>query len=74
MHLRKNVIIHDMREGARTYTEEFFWDQDSGRLYSDVPVLRITSDGSTWRGSGFESDEDMRDFRLHRPRLDMVMQ
>ena len=73
MHLRKNVVINDLKGGARTYTEEFFWDQDAGRLYSKVHVLRITKDGSRWQGSGFESDENMDDFRLIRPRLDIVV-
>jgi LPS export ABC transporter protein LptC len=69
MNLRGNVIIQNFRDGTRTYTENFYWDQDARRLYSDVDVLQISEDGTRTRGSGFESDEDMVEFRLVRPRI-----
>ncbi|MDR2908066.1 MAG: LPS export ABC transporter periplasmic protein LptC [Bacteroidales bacterium] len=71
MHLRKNVIIKDLQEGKTTYTEEFYWDQDKGLLYSDVPLLQIFKDGTKQRGSGFRSNENMSDFQVIRPRFEV---
>jgi len=73
MRLRKNVVINDLREGKITYTEEFFWDQDKGRLFSTVPVLQIDKYGSKYRGTGFEANEDMTDFKITKPDFTIVM-
>jgi LPS export ABC transporter protein LptC len=69
MQLRKNVVINDLRDGKRTYTEEFFWDQDKGEIYSNVPVLQISKDGTEQRGTGFRSDEQMENFVIFNPRF-----
>ncbi|MDR0438275.1 MAG: LPS export ABC transporter periplasmic protein LptC [Bacteroidales bacterium] len=73
MQLRKNVVINNIRDGKITYTEEFFWNQDKGKIFSNVPVLQIGKDGSRHSGDGFESDEDMVNFRLIRPRGSAVI-
>ncbi|MCL2414725.1 MAG: LPS export ABC transporter periplasmic protein LptC [Bacteroidales bacterium] len=59
MHLRGNVIIRDLRDYSRTYTESFFWDQEAGEVYSDVPFVRLFEDGSRQSGSSFRADEQM---------------
>ncbi len=74
MNLRKNVVIKDLRNGKTTYTEDFYWDQDKRIIYSNVPVLQIDSYGSRYRGSGFDSDEEMTNFNLRNARLDIVLQ
>jgi len=62
MNLRGNVIIVDLRDGSRTYTENFFWDQEAGEIYSDVDVLRVFPDGMEQRGTSFRSDDQMENF------------
>jgi LPS export ABC transporter protein LptC len=73
MNLRKNVIIVDLKQGTRTYTEDFFWDQDKAEIYSNVPVLRINSDGTRQRGTGFRSDEQMENFVIFNPRFEIIL-
>ena len=62
MHLRGNVIIVNDRDGTRTYTDNFFWDQDKEEIYTDAPFLRVFSDGRRQRGVGFRADERMNNF------------
>lgn len=69
MNLRGNVIIQDLRDGKRTYTEDFWWDQDKGEIYSDVPVKQVTRDGMTQRGTGFRADEQMHNWEIRNPRF-----
>ena len=69
MNLRGNVVITDLRDGKITYTEDFFWDQDKGEIYSDVPVLQVSPDGMEQRGTGFRSDEQMENFIIFNPRF-----
>ena len=64
LNLRGNVIINDLRDGTRTYTEDFFWDQDKGEIYSDVPVLQISSCGLRRTGTSFRADEQMHRWNI----------
>jgi LPS export ABC transporter protein LptC len=73
MNLRKNVVIVDIRKGTTTYTEDFYWDQDSAILYSNVNVLQIGKDGMRQRGTGFRSDEEMNNFRIRQPRFEFEL-
>ena len=69
MNLRGNVIILDLRDGSRTYTEDFFWDQEKGEIYSNVPVLRVFPDGMEQHGTGFRADEQMYHWNIENPRF-----
>ncbi len=73
MNLRKNVVINDLRKGTITYTEDFYWNQDTRRIYSNVAVRQVGKDGLVQRGTGFESDEEMNDFRIRQPRFEVNM-
>ena len=72
MNLRKNVVIRNFRDGKTTYTEDFYWNQETGRIYSNVRVMQVDKYGKTW-GDGFESDENMEQFEMIRPRMDRMI-
>jgi LPS export ABC transporter protein LptC len=72
MNLRKNVVILDLQEGKTTYTEDFYWDQDKGIIYSNVPVLQVWKDGTRQRGTGFRANEDMSNFTIIKPRFEVI--
>ena len=71
MNLRGNVVIQDLRDGKTTYTEDFWWDQDKGEIYSNVAVRQVGRDGMIQRGTGFRSDEQMNNFVIFNPRFTM---
>jgi LPS export ABC transporter protein LptC len=62
LNLRKNVVIRNFEEKTTTYTEDFYWDQDKRRLYSNVYTKQVSDNGDVTEGSGFDSDEQMKDF------------
>ncbi|MDE5736370.1 MAG: LPS export ABC transporter periplasmic protein LptC, partial [Bacteroidales bacterium] len=62
-----NVIVKDYRNGDTLYTEALYWNQQTRKIYSDVHVRKV-SPGLILEGDGFDSDEEMNDVRLRRPR------
>jgi LPS export ABC transporter protein LptC len=70
MNLRGNVVIQDIKDGKITYTENFYWDQDKGEIYSDVPVKQVHKDGTIQRGTSFRANEDMSDFIIYNARFE----
>lgn len=48
-------------------TEQLFWDQRSGTLYSDS-FIHIETETHVLEGIGFESDENLRSYRVIDPR------
>ena len=71
MNLRGNVIIVNFERGTRTYTENFYWDQNKEEIYSDVPVMQVGEDGLIQRGTGFRSDDRMENFIIFNPRFEV---
>lgn len=52
--------------GNRTlYTEQLFWNAKTRRIYSNVDSKVVQSDG-VFYGEGFESDDELRDWRFRR--------
>ena len=72
MHLRRNVIIEDLRDGSRTYTESLFWYENEGEVYSDVPFRRIFPDGSVQSGTSFRADDQLIHWEVTNVRWSMV--
>lgn len=62
-----NVIVKDYRNGDTLYTEALYWNQQTRKIYSDVHVRKVSA-GLILEGDGFDSDEEMNDVRLRRPR------
>lgn len=51
------------RKGERFETEQLFWDQNTGRVYSDKRV-RIEQIDRITIGQGFESDQEMVNYKI----------
>ncbi len=62
-----NVIVKDYRNGDTLYTEALYWNQQTRKIYSDVHVRKVSA-GLNLEGDGFDSDEEMNDVQLRRPR------
>jgi len=73
MNLRGNVVIQDLRDGSRTYTESLFWDQDKAEIYSDVPVLRVFEDGTRQYGTSFRADDQMQRWDVRNSSFEFIL-
>lgn len=64
--LIKNVHIEN-KEGEQFDSDELYWDEKNGRVYSDA-YIEIQRQDSQLKGYGFESNQEMTDYRIFRPR------
>lgn len=62
-----NVVVKDYRSGDTLYTEALYWNQQTRKIYSDVYVKKV-SKGLILEGDGFDSDEEMINVVLRKPR------
>lgn len=63
--LKGNVDIRNM-EGHEFRSEELFWDQHGAKVYSDK-YIEIKRGELELKGYGFESNQEMTDYRIMRP-------
>jgi LPS export ABC transporter protein LptC len=63
--LRKHVTLVNLK-GERFETAQLFWDQRAQRIYSDS-FIRIEQQDQILTGYGFESDERLIKYRIHKP-------
>jgi len=65
----KGNVVAKNSEGMTLYTQQLFWNAVTKRIYSNVDVKVVSDkDGMIWRGEGFESDEEMKDWHVRRNR------
>ena len=65
----KGNVVATNAEGQKLETEQLFWNQKSGRIYSNVDSKVTQGDGeSVIIGEGFESDERFQEFVFRRPK------
>ena len=60
-----NVVVTNA-EGQVLETQQLFWNQKTGRVYSNVDT-KITQESDVIYGTGFESDDKFADFVLRQP-------
>lgn len=53
-------------KGEQFNTEQLFWDQQTGRVYSDSSIT-VTRESSRIVGVGFESNQDMTKYTILQP-------
>lgn len=63
--LRSNVHVENM-QGEDFRSQELYWDMENGRVYSDA-YIEIKRQESEIKGYGFESNEQMTDYKIFRP-------
>lgn len=61
---KHNVVAKNEKEGKELYTEELYWDQKLGKIYSEVYSKIINPDGTFYGEKGFEADQDMSKWKL----------
>ncbi len=60
-----NVKVENL-QGERFETDYLYWDQKAKRIYSDA-YMRIEQKDQIITGIGFESNEDMSQYRIYHP-------
>ena len=63
--LKGHVDIRNM-EGEMFLSDELFWDQKEEKVYSDK-YIEIKQGETELKGYGFESNQEMTDYRIFRP-------
>jgi len=62
----KNVVIKNFTQEQELHTDMLWWDENSERIWSDRAVKIITSAGTTYGDSGFESDQSFIKYDIYR--------
>lgn len=72
MEARTNVVITNVKNGDTLKTEKIIWDKANKRIYSDVEVRQIRSDGTVNIGDGFDADERFTKYTVRNPRGEII--
>ncbi len=62
----KDVVIKNFTQDQELHTNLLWWDENSEKIWSDQPVTIITSSGTTYGDSGFESDQNFTKYSILR--------
>ena len=72
MEARTHVVITNVKNGDTLKTEKIIWDKGNKRIYSDVEVRQIRSDGTVNIGDGFDADERFTKYTVRNPRGEII--
>jgi len=72
METQHNVVITNLKKGDTIKTEKIIWDKKLRRIYSDMPVRQIRSDGTIYNGDGFDADEKFTHYTVRNPRGEII--
>lgn len=72
MEARTHVVITNVKNGDTLKTEKIIWDKANKRIYSDVEVRQIRSDGTVNIGDGFDADERFTKYTVRNPRGEII--
>ncbi len=61
---RGNVIANNTAKGEKLNTEELFWDENLGRIYSNSFSRIENNDGTFYGQNGFESNQKFSHWKL----------
>ena len=63
----KGNVVAQNRKGEKLFAEQIFWDQATGKIYSDKNIKIITEDEIIY-GKGFESDQYLEHYKIKKIR------
>lgn len=72
MEASRNVVITDLFKKESIRTEQIIWDKRNRKIYSNMKVTQIKSDGTVNSGDGFEADERFTKYSIRNPRGEML--
>lgn len=63
----EDSVIFDNMDGERMFTEKLIWEQDSNKIYTDLPVMIVRTQDTIW-GDGMTSNENFSNYSIINPR------
>lgn len=64
---RGNVVVHNVQKGETLKTEELFWSQREGTIYTDK-FVRIETATEIITGEGLTAEQDFSSYKILKPR------
>ena len=61
----KGDVVVEKTDGTKLYTQQLYWSSKTGRIYSNVDS-KIVKGSDVFMGEGFESDEELKEWRFRR--------
>ncbi len=61
----KGDVVVEKADGTKLYTQQLYWNSKTGRIYSNVDS-KIVKGTDVFMGEGFESDEELKEWRFRR--------
>jgi LPS export ABC transporter protein LptC len=61
---RNDVVAKNLKKNEQLFTEELFWDQTKGIIYSTKFTKIINSDGVFYGDGGFQANQDLSKWHL----------
>ncbi len=65
---RGNVVGKNDK-GETLYTEKLYWNQNTGRVSTNVFIKVVKPDGSVSVGEGIDADQSFQHYNIKKPRL-----
>ena len=62
--IRNDVVARNVIKGEQLNTEQLFWDQKLGTIYSDKFSKIVNEDGTFYGENGFEAKENLSKWKL----------
>jgi LPS export ABC transporter protein LptC len=59
-----NVVARNVKKGEQLNTEQLFWDQSLGIIFSDKFSKIVNADGTFYGENGFQAKEDLSKWKL----------
>ncbi|MGV3529980.1 MAG: LPS export ABC transporter periplasmic protein LptC [Flavisolibacter sp.] len=66
VYLRDSVLVFN-NKGDSLKSPDLWWDQNTGKFYTDKEVWLRTKDFVIYRGKGFEADQDLSGWAIFEP-------
>lgn len=66
VYLRDSVVVFSVK-GDTLRTPDLWWDQNTGKFYTDKEIRLKTRDLVIYRGKGFEAEQDLSRFVIFQP-------
>ena len=70
---RSNVVV-TRSDGKKLETEQLFWDQNKGEVYSNKYTKITDKDGTIATGDTFWATQDFEEYKLSRGRATIILQ
>ncbi|MFO7938881.1 MAG: LPS export ABC transporter periplasmic protein LptC [Bacteroidales bacterium] len=69
---RNNVVVINTQKNDTLSTEELYWDQAKGNIYTEKYVRIVNNDGII-HGKGLTAKQDLSNYRIKKPTGDLLI-